>query len=178
MPFKTKIFQQKVDQWVQGEVREELLNACDDYMTLTTAVQKAQFLHGMMNAFDQKVDGNTRTKIMQACGRHCIGASTLKRARLIAQGAKDTDDLLERLNAAHIGGGYLQRERDVIHAAYDRCYCGSVSKTKEVFSPTYCQCSCGWYQKLFEMLLERPVEVDLLGSIIRGDSRCQFLIHI
>jgi hypothetical protein len=178
MPFKAKIFQQKVDQWVRGEAREELLNACADYITLTTPAQMAHFLHDLMDVFDQKVDAGTRLEIMQACGRKCIGASMLKKARHIAQEAKDIDDLLARMNAAHMGGGRLKREGNVIHAGFDRCYCGSVSKTKEIFSPTYCQCSCGWYQQLFETLLGKPVQVDLLGSIIIGDPRCEFLVHI
>jgi hypothetical protein len=178
MPFKAKIFQQEVDQLVQRETREELFNACDDYMTLTTPTQKAHFLHDLMDVFDQKVDAGTRREIMQACGRQCIGASTLKKARHFAREAKDIDDLLARMNAAHMGGGRLKRVGNVIHAGFDRCYCGSVSKTKKIFSPTYCQCSCGWYQQLFETLLEKPVQVDLLGSIIMGDPRCQFLVHI
>jgi len=59
---------------------------------------------------------------------------------------------------------------------YERCYCGSVSQTKEPFSATYCYCSCGWYRQLFETLLERPVEVELLGSVIQGDENCRFKI--
>jgi predicted ArsR family transcriptional regulator len=43
------------------------------------------------------------------------------------------------------------------------------------FSATYC--SCGWYRQLFETLLDGPVEVELLGSIVQGDERCRFLIH-
>jgi hypothetical protein len=72
----------------------------------------------------------------------------------------------------------LHRDGEVIYAAYDRCYCGSVNKTRELFLATYCHCSCGWYQQLFETLLDRPVEVELLGSILQGDERCRFLIRI
>jgi predicted ArsR family transcriptional regulator len=36
---------------------------------------------------------------------------------------------------------------------------------------------CGWYRQLFETLLEQPVEVDLLASIVQGDERCRFLIR-
>jgi hypothetical protein len=125
----------------------------------------------MMDVLDRAVDEETRRLIMEACGRRCISASTLEKARRLQQEAQDLDDLLSRLNGAHIGGGHLQRKGDVIHAAYDRCYCGSVSKVSETFSATYCYCSCGWYRQLFETLLGRPVEVELLGSIIQGDER-------
>jgi predicted hydrocarbon binding protein len=131
-----------------------------------------------MDVLERELDEETRRAIMEACGRRCIGASTLGKARSIQREAQDLEDLLRRLNKAHLGGGHLQLEGGVIHAAYDRCYCGSVSKTKEDFSASYCQCSCGWYRQLFETLLERPVEVDLLSSIIQGDERCRFVIRV
>ena len=71
----------------------------------------------------------------------------------------------------------MRRTDAGIEAAYDRCYCGSVSKTREPISATYCACSCGWYRQLFETLLGTAVEVELLESIIQGSERCRFLIR-
>lgn len=178
MPFKTQAFQENIEGRVSEATREVLKQACNAYATLTTPQQKAHCIKGMMDALDQAVDAPTRQAIMETCGRRCIGASTLDRARRLAKQARDLDDLLERLNQVHIGGGHLRHEGDVIHAAYDRCYCGSVNQTQEPLSATYCHCSCGWYRQLFETLLDRPVEVELLGSIIQGSETCQFLIHI
>jgi hypothetical protein len=177
MPFKAQVFQDNIAGHVPDPTEETLARACADYTTLTTPLQKARCIKGMMGALDQAVDAPTRQAIMQACGRRCIGASTLNKARKLAKAASDLDDLLVRLNQAHIGGGHLHREGDVIHATYTRCYCGSVNQTKEPFSPTYCQCSCGWYRQLFETLLERPVAVELVSSIIQGDESCRFLIY-
>ncbi|MBN1139536.1 MAG: hypothetical protein JXM73_23370 [Anaerolineae bacterium] len=178
MPFKAGVFQENVESWLQGAARDELVRDCEAYATLKTPAQKARRIRDMVDVLDREVDAETRRTIMQACGRRCIGAGTLEKAMRIAQQARDLDDLLARLNAMHIGGGHLQREGKAIHAAYDRCYCGSVNKIKEPLSATYCLCSCGWYQQLFETLLDRPVEVELLGSIAHGDERCRFLIHI
>ncbi|MBN2460978.1 MAG: hypothetical protein JXB60_05170 [Candidatus Cloacimonetes bacterium] len=127
---------------------------------------------------DREVDVNTRQLIMEACGHSCIGNSVIEKARRLLVDAQNLDDFLYRLNQAHIGGSHLQRRGETVHAVYYRCCCGSVSKTREPFSATYCHCSCGWYQRLFEALLNKPVEVELLGSIIQGNESCQFLIHI
>jgi predicted ArsR family transcriptional regulator len=177
MPFRAQVFQENVERRLEGSVRDDLARACEAYASLTTPQQRARSIRGMMDVLDREVDSDTRRAIMEACGRRCIGASTLKRARRLQQEAQDLDDLLSRLNAAHIGGGHLQREGNVIHGAYDRCYCGSVSRAREPLSATYCTCSCGWYRQLFETLLEQPVEVDLLASIVQGDERCRFLIR-
>ena len=178
MPFRPQVFQDNVVGHVPDATAETLARACADYATLTTPLQRARCIKSMMDALDQAVDEPTRQAIMQVCGRQCISASTLKKARKLAKAAPDLDDLLVQLNQAGLGGGHLYREGDVIHGTYTRCYCGSVNHTKEPFSPTYCQCSCGWYRQLFETLLERPVAVELVSSIIQGDESCRFLIRI
>jgi hypothetical protein len=178
MPFKAQVFQENVQSQVEGSAKDELLRACEMYAELTTPLQKAQCIHDIMVVLDRELDAETRRKIMESCGRQCIGVSSLKKARRFEREARNLDDLLARLNEAHIGGGHLRREGNVIQATYDRCYCGSVSKTKELFSATYCNCSCGWYRQLFETLLGKPILVELISSIIQGDERCQFLIHI
>ncbi|MBN2394332.1 MAG: hypothetical protein JXR84_26600 [Anaerolineae bacterium] len=178
MPFRPKVFQDNVAGHVPDATEEALAQACVDYATLTTPLQRARCIKDMMDALDQAVDEPTRQAIMQACGRQCIGNSTLNKVRKLAKATSGLDDLLAQLNQAHIGGGQLHREGDVIHGTYTRCYCGSVNKTKEPLSASYCQCSCGWYRQLFETLLERPVTVELVSSIIQGDESCRFLIHI
>jgi len=176
MPFRPQFFQDNIAGRVPETTAETLAQACADYDALTTPLQRARCLKGMMDALDQAVDEPTRQAIMQACGRQCIGASVIDKARKLAKTASDLDDLLAQLNQVHIGGGHLRREGDVIHATYTRCYCGSVNQTKAPFSATYCHCSCGWYRQLFETLLERPVTVELVSSIIQGDASCQFRI--
>jgi predicted hydrocarbon binding protein len=178
MPFKATVFQENLAGHVDDATGEALAQACAAYAALTTPQQRARCIKEMIDLLDREIDEPTRRAIMLACGRRCIGASTLAKARKLAQAMPNLDGLLAQLNQAHIGGGHLHRDGEVICAAYDRCYCGSVNKTKEPFSATYCHCSCGWYEQLFETLLGRPVEVELLGSILQGDERCRFRIHI
>jgi predicted hydrocarbon binding protein len=177
LSFKPNTFQENIEGKIGDGACEELICACEAYALLTTPMQKAHSLHGMMDILDRELDDATRYGIMEACGRQCIGASTLEKARRLQKDSNNLDDLLTRLNEAHIGGGHLRREENTIHGAYDRCYCGSVSQSREKFSDTYCHCSCGWYHQLFEALLGRPVEVELLGSILQGAERCEFQIH-
>ncbi|MBN1584353.1 MAG: hypothetical protein JXA89_26845 [Anaerolineae bacterium] len=178
MPFKATVFQEHLAGRVVNVPGEALAQACAAYAELTTPGQRARCIKEMIDLLDCEADEPTRWAIMQACGRRCIGASTLARARKLAQSTPNLDGLLAQLNQAHIGGGHLRRDGETIYAAYDRCYCGSVNKTREPFSATYCHCSCGWYEQLFETLLGRPVEVELLGSILQGDERCRFRVHI
>ncbi len=178
MAFQVATFEENVTQLVAGTAKHQLLDGCREYGTLTTPHQRACSIQGMMVVLDRELDAEARWSIMEACGRICISAGTVAEARQLQREANDLDDLLCRLNEAHIGGGQLRRKGDVIRAAYESCYCGSVSHTREPISATYCRCSCGWFRELFETLLERPVEVELLSSIIQGHDRCGFAIRI
>jgi predicted hydrocarbon binding protein len=178
LSFKPETFQENIEGKIGDGVCEELMRACEAHALLTTPRKKAHSIHGMMDILDRELDDAARFAIMEACGRRCIGSSIIEKARRMQQESQNIDELLERLNQAHIGGGHLQREGNFIRAAYDRCYCGSVSQSREVFSATYCHCSCGWYRQLFESLLGKPVEVELLGSILQGADCCEFRIHL
>lgn len=179
MPFSVQAFLEEVESHTKGKVDDNLIRLCEQYGSLTTPKKRAACIKEMMDLLDASLNTKTRQAIMETCGRHCIGRSksVIEKALRIKKQSSDVDDLLRRLNDAHIGGGNLTRTGKAIYASYDRCYCGSVSKSTEHLSPTYCHCSCGWYRRLFEILLDKPVKVELLSSIIQGDAKCRFVIR-
>ncbi len=64
-------------------------------------------------------------------------------------------------------------------AAY--CHCSLVSHAREAgiaLSATHCFCGSGWYDQLWEGILGRPVAVEVLQSILKGDDCCTFAIHL
>ncbi len=178
MPFNLQRFRSHLSARVDQAASEELLAGCEAYDALTTPLQRARWIKDMMERLEHQVGESLARDVMEHCGRQCISRGTLQRAAGYKRAAQDLDDLLDRLNQAHIGGGKLRRDGDLIHGSYDRCYCGSVSKTKEPIPATYCHCSCGWYKELFETLLEQPVEVELVASIVQGADACEFVIRI
>lgn len=178
MPFNVKRFTDSLEAHIGGDFSAELKRRCQEFGTLKSPTRKARWIKSLMDTLDSEVDESVRKGVMEDCGRMCISRNTLKIAKRHKQKAKDIDDFLDRLNQDGIGGGELKRDGNIIHASYKRCYCGSVSKTKEPISSTYCNCSCGWYKELFETALERSVEVELVDSIIQGGQMCKFIIHI
>jgi len=61
------------------------------------------------------------------------------------------------------------------------CHCPrirEVLKTSETFSLTYCYCGAGFYKGIWEEILQEPVEVELLESVLNGDDVCRVAIHL
>ncbi len=178
MPFQYKRFTESISEHLDPKTRDKVMNGLAPYESLNTPVQTTLWIKQMVDQLTAEAGITVAKEVMEACGQRCIGQSVLLKAKTFQAGSRDIDELLGKLNEAHLGGGHLYRVGNEIHASYDRCYCGSVSKTRRPISKIYCQCSCGWYKKFFETIFEKPVKVDLLDSIINGAKSCQFIIQI
>jgi hypothetical protein len=61
------------------------------------------------------------------------------------------------------------------------CHCPRVRdvlKTDQTISATYCYCGAGYYKDIWEQILEQPVEVELLESVLKGDEVCKVAIYL
>ena len=71
---------------------------------------------------------------------------------------------------------------DPVEKRYYGCFCSLVKeviRTGEELSPSFCNCSAGWFVQMWEAILDRsPIRVDVVESVLRGDNRCVFAIHL
>lgn len=80
--------------------------------------------------------------------------------------------------------GYLVdylKEKDPEKRRAIYCHCPRIreavaSKTK--ISTTYCYCGAGFYQGVWEYILQKPVRIELMESVLRGDDVCKIIIHL
>ncbi len=73
-------------------------------------------------------------------------------------------------------------ETDPTLKRYYYCHCPwarEAIKSGDVrFAATFCNCSGGFHKKPWEVIFERPLIVDVLESVLKGDTRCRFAIHL
>jgi predicted hydrocarbon binding protein len=156
----------------------KLIEGCCKIDSSSSPLRKAEFAKCLMDNFERQFPEDVLIKVMENCGRRCIGATTIEKAKGIKRNTKNLAELIDGLNKQHIGGGRLKLENNKIEVEYGKCYCSMVSKTKERFSSTYCNCSRGYLLELFEQIFEKTVKVDLIESVIQGAKSCRFIIHI
>jgi len=61
------------------------------------------------------------------------------------------------------------------------CHCPRVREAVNdnlLISSTYCYCGAGFYKGIWEEILQRPVEVEVLESVLSGGDVCKFAIHL
>jgi hypothetical protein len=110
-----------------------------------------------------------------------------------------TDEVLEFVrNEPEIGGGvrvenivyetkipFLTKEflaeSDPRLRRYYYCHCPwarEAVKSGETVTPIFCNCSAGFHKKPWEGALGQKINVEVLESVLKGDARCRFAIHL
>jgi hypothetical protein len=72
-------------------------------------------------------------------------------------------------------------ESDPTLKRYFYCHCPwarEAVKSGEKVAPIFCNCSAGFHKKPWEAALSQKIRVDVLESVLQGDSRCRFAIHL
>jgi effector-binding domain-containing protein len=59
------------------------------------------------------------------------------------------------------------------------CYCPLIREHLDKGMPvTFCYCGAGWYRQQWEGALQKPVRVEIVKSILKGDDQCEFAIYL
>jgi len=121
------------------------------------------------------LDCDQGLEMLHVCGRDCSKANAL------IEGAVDTKknfpdhgDMETRFQAfknTYCNSFKLTKNGDKITLIFEECTCPLV---KIGVSNSYlCNCTIGYSMQIFETLFERPVEINLLKSVLNGDSICE-----
>ena len=73
-------------------------------------------------------------------------------------------------------------ETDEARKRYFCCHCmwarESILHPETGVSPRFCQCSAGFEKQYWDAVLDQPVRVDVVRSVLRGDLVCEFAVHL
>lgn len=73
-------------------------------------------------------------------------------------------------------------ENDERMKRYYYCHCpwvrASLKDGGATVSPRFCLCSSGYEKKAWEVIFDEPLVAEVVESVLRGDLRCTFAIHL
>lgn len=76
---------------------------------------------------------------------------------------------------------YIQ-EQDPEKRRYYYCHCPwareSLIRDDITVPESFCNCSAGFHKKKWEVIFGQPLKTEVLESILKGDERCRFAIHL
>lgn len=170
---------ESLERFAGPTIREQVMAGAEQITATTTPARLAQWVGGAMDRLDALVDKPTRAQIMAHCG-HLCAAEHLRQAQKLHKLYQQSQDIDAVLAAWQQGaqGFRLTREGDVVYLIYERCFCSLVKAARAPLSMTYCHCSRGFTETTWKAVLGRPVQVELLASIVAGASECKLAIHL
>jgi hypothetical protein len=156
------------------------------------AAKRMEFADGWLRRFfeamDRTLDDPTRKKLMMANGKSCFAAyagpprkqpgpdALEKFTAWVAQQGKDKGYSIEGkvISFEFVGSAETGQA-----SPENLCLCPMAEAQKPgQISATYCLCSVGYVKEMHERMLGRPVEVELVDSVLIGGKRCRFRMTV
>jgi len=178
---------------VGDKISRQVMAGCEN---LTDLKEKALWSKKTMAKLDELVpDENTRYEIMAGCCCFCAD-EIIEQLRPEYRKSQDIDKLLVKmyknpfyvrpirkgdtifLTKAPRDPDNYQKAKTAEEKRFHYCHCEYARASEGGLSPTFCYCGAGWYKNIFEGILERPVKVSLVKSVMQGDDICQVAVHL
>jgi hypothetical protein len=191
---------------IAGEgVKKDVMKGSEKLGSRPTHLQRAKWIKGAMERLEALVDEKTRNQIMVNTCPHTYPRGRIEKLRRLYKQLGSIDKLLEIMynDKSYGGTSYYdcpQRKGNTIYITkvpcnpksykkaqteFERklayCHCPwarAALKTHERVSPIFCYCSVSWDKQLWEGILEKPIEVEIVKSLLNGDTHCVHAFHV
>ncbi|NHJ84563.1 MAG: hypothetical protein FK734_03825 [Asgard group archaeon] len=194
-----------LDKHSNEETSKEILSGCEKINFKSQGNEKALWVTQAVDKIDDLTDDDTRKKILLGCC-DIFPKTRIKPLREKYLETGNIDDVIKTMYQDTSWGGlsyyeYPKRKGNVLYVIknpfnpkkYNEtedkeekklyyCHCGlakAALKNPDIkLSPTFCYCGAGWYKTLWEGILEMPIKIKVLQSIVQGDDCCEFAIYL
>jgi hypothetical protein len=160
--------------------------------SVARAAKRMEFVDGWVPRFfkvvDEQLDEPTRKRLMVANGKACYSAFAPNQAR---RPEPATPERIKQWVAERGTSRGYSMDGDAIVMEYTSsaetgntsgegvCLCPTVeAQNAKTITPTYCWCSVGYVKEMHDRVFGRPVNVELVQSVLMGQKRCRFRITL
>ena len=153
----------------------KILKDSDKYNSYNP-IKKAEWWKDAIICMENEIGNNKTKEILCICGQKCCGQGHRKTVRKKFEESKSVEEFLEKISIKDVN--YELVDKNTIIAEYQRCFCGNVKNAKTTFpNLTYCECGTEFNRQYFSSAFDKPVEVELIKSVISGKDSCRYVIH-
>lgn len=199
------LFASGLERVLGAEAAGAVLRGRDELTVESSLEERFCWTRGAMERLERLADDDQRYEVLSRCA-HVFPAHQIERMRAIYEEARArTGDALQAVDAviafmeADRGGADApRREGNVLYAAkkprdpeaYARaqddreraaayCFCPLLRGHLEDRMPlAFCYCGAGWFRRQWEGAIGEPLRVEIVHSLLKGDDRCEFAIHL
>ncbi len=187
----------KLEAVLGPEIKEEILAPLNGLDIDSPVKMRQKALCKALSILESKSNAEQQFEILSHCA-HVFPVELIPPMRDLYKETSSIDAVIEALKSK---GGYypklLRREGSIIYSekgpanptAYKEaktaaekrrayCFCPLIRENLDETPKIFCNCSAGWPKQLWEGILEKPLKIEIIRSLIKGDDTCEFAIHL
>ena len=188
-----------------AEARERVMQGNEQLGIESGVDERFQWVKGMLARLDGVADQHQKWDILSSCAHVFPRGQVDKLAAVFSEVKTRTGDPLQAVDAViafmDADPGWVEgslREGHTIYAAkkprdpkayaaaktdLERrqayCFCPLVRTKMDQGMPVdFCNCGSGWFRQQWEGAIGQAVRVATLKSVLQGDEKCEFAIHL
>ena len=108
-----------------------------------------------------------------ACGPYAING----KLKALYEKSDGPADFVKKVNELDPGFS-LEYDGTSYYIVYPQCYCSCVKRIDGQLPKAWCYCTLGYSRRMFETILGKETEGELLSSIKAGDTVCRIRITV
>ena len=137
------------------------------------------WMKSVFHLMDQELQPDDRNRILEKCGRNCaFGCGIIEKLQKEKLEPGDTEKIFQRLQSPEFFGNRISQGDGCFYTTCEECFCPFVSDSIAETLGSYCECTKGWTKQVFETAFQRPVQVDIEQTIIRGAESCKMKVRL
>lgn len=184
-----------------GQARQRVMDGIEQIGPESSQEAYAEWVRGAMDALDTLTgDPEDKYQVLSCCA-HVFPEERIAHLRAIYEQRRHIDDVLREMyqdpawyedpvregNVLHMrkvpfdpagyenGATSTDRRRAYCHCAFVRPYLDQVPSR---MSPTFCWCGSGWYRRLWEGILDQPVKIEHVDTLLNGADACTLTVTL
>ncbi len=198
-------FSENLKRVISEDVQCKVMQRSDDLTVDSSVDERFQWVRGAVVRLGELADEDQIFDVLSRCS-HVFPQGQIEKLRAVYETAMAKADApLEAVDAviAFMGEdpGWGERPLRVGNVIYSAkkprdpqgckdakteaerrrayCFCPLVrSHLDEGMPVSFCYCGAGWYRQQWEGAIEKPVRMEIVKSILKGDDVCEFAIYL
>lgn len=189
-------FAENLDRVLGARVREKVLKGVDAITPESNMDERFEWIKASIERLDKLADDEQKFEILSQCA-HVFPIERIQRLRAVYEEKRDIDEVLRAMHKDPSWYSTPTREGNIIRiqkVPYDKeayesakdddekkrayCHCPMIRNFLDQIPSTFCYCGTGWPRRLWEGIIGKPVRVEIIKSLPKGDDFCEFAVHL
>jgi hypothetical protein len=161
---------------IREETSKEILNTLfQDFSNFLKGLELSEWVLKMIKKLESKVGTLNTINILEQDGRKSCGQGFKNTVKKLMKKSQTIKEFVDNLHEHYKRTSFFKVENEkTIVGGHRKCYTMIKSAFKPIDSELFCHYCVGHGKEFYETAVERPVEAEIIESVMTGGNTCKF----